>query len=66
MNRSLARSERFKRLEMLLLSHPEGLSRAGIARRLGVSKPTPGLSGGLLRSSIPQSRMTIREIMESS
>ena len=40
MNRSLARSERFKRLEMLLLSHPEGLSRAGIARRLGVSKPT--------------------------
>lgn len=38
----MGKSERLMQLELLLLSHPEGLRRAEIARRLGVHRSTVG------------------------
>src|SRR6056297_3488007 len=38
----MGKSERLMQLELLLLSHPEGLRRAEIARRLGVHRSTIG------------------------
>jgi len=40
MNRSANKSSRLLQVENLLLSHPEGLSQAEIARRLGVDRAT--------------------------
>ncbi|MCB0216914.1 MAG: transcriptional regulator [Chloroflexi bacterium] len=42
MSRSLHKAERLLAIEQLLLSHPEGLPRAEIARRLGVHRSTIG------------------------
>ena len=53
MKRAIVRSGRFKSLEMLLLSHPEGLVRAEIARRLAVSKPTISRDIDELSSELP-------------
>jgi len=38
----MGKSERLMQLELLLLSHPEGMRRAEIARRLGVHRSTIG------------------------
>lgn len=38
----MGKSERLMQLELLLLSHPEGMRRAEIARRLGVHRSTVG------------------------
>jgi len=40
MNRALTKAERLLQIEALLLAHPEGLSQAEIARRLGVNRST--------------------------
>jgi predicted DNA-binding transcriptional regulator YafY len=47
------KSERLIQLELLLLSHPEGLRRAEIARRLGVHRATAGRYIDDLSARIP-------------
>jgi CRISPR-associated endonuclease/helicase Cas3 len=42
MERSAKKAERLIQMEQMLLAHPEGLRRAGIARRLGVHRSTVG------------------------
>lgn len=44
---------RLKQLEELLISHPDGLRRAEIARRLGVNRSTIGRDVDELRESLP-------------
>ena len=40
MNRAQEKSQRLLQIEQLLWAHPEGLTRAEIARRLGVNRST--------------------------
>ena len=40
MNRAQEKSQRLLQIEKLLWAHPEGLTRAEIARRLGVNRST--------------------------
>jgi CRISPR-associated endonuclease/helicase Cas3 len=40
MERALGKAERLLQIEALLLAHPEGLSQAEIARKLGVNRST--------------------------
>ncbi len=47
------KSERLSQLELLLLSHPEGMRRAEIARRLGVCRATAGRYIDELSARIP-------------
>ncbi|WP_319562463.1 HTH domain-containing protein [Marispirochaeta sp.] len=47
------KGERLTQLELLLLSHPEGLRRAEIARRLGVHRATAGRYIDELSTRIP-------------
>ncbi len=48
----MGKSERLMQLELLLLSHPEGMRRAEIARRLGVHRSTVGRYVDELRRKI--------------
>ncbi len=48
MSRSPGRADRLQKIEQLLLAHPEGLTRAEIARRLGVNRSTIGRDIDLL------------------
>ncbi len=49
----MSRFDRLQQIEQLLLSHPEGLSRADIARRLGVHRSTVGRDIDTLGRRIP-------------
>jgi len=40
MERATGKAERLLQIEALLLEHPEGLSQAEIARRIGVNRST--------------------------
>ncbi len=42
MGKALTKSERFLALEVLLLSHPAGLRKSEIAKRLGIDRSTAG------------------------
>lgn len=48
----MGKSERLMQLELLLLSHPEGMRRAEIARRLGVHRSTIGRYVDELRKKV--------------
>lgn len=53
MESSGKKSERMVQLELLLMSHPEGMRRAEIARRLGVHRATVGRYIDELSTRIP-------------
>ncbi|ORC35323.1 hypothetical protein B4O97_09105 [Marispirochaeta aestuarii] len=60
------KSERLNQLELLLLSHPEGLRRAEIARRLGVHRATAGRYIDELSARIPLWEQDFRVGIKSS
>lgn len=53
MNRAEEKAQRLLQIEKLLWAHPEGLTRAEIARRLGVNRSTITNTGRVMRDARP-------------